>query len=182
MMSLAPSWFKSSQHSGGRQTRKEKMLITPEKFLASVGRRPKDDDLERCNCEQAGTFGHMQCGWDNQRDMPVFIPGTSHRQTRREKMTKFNPENKESLTHGECLRPAMEITDQADADQYLAAYIAFIQRAPNETPRDDDTAAEIIAKANLGFFAGHYDNETRERVERLFKCSNQLSKKCPSDS
>jgi hypothetical protein len=35
-------------------------------------------------------------------------------------MTKFNPENKEALTYGECLDPAMKITDEADAKQYFA--------------------------------------------------------------
>ncbi len=28
--------------------------------------------------------------------------------------------------------------------------------------------------ANLGYFAGYYDSETRERVERLFKCSHPV--------
>lgn len=28
-------------------------------------------------------------------------------------MTKFNPDNKEVLNYGECLDPAMKITDQA---------------------------------------------------------------------
>ena len=30
-------------------------------------------------------------------------------------MTQFNPENKDMLTFGELLDPAMKITDQADA-------------------------------------------------------------------
>ena len=29
--------------------------------------------------------------------------------------------------------------------------------------------AERIERENLGYFAGYYSNETRERVERLFK-------------
>ena len=42
-------------------------------------------------------------------------------------MTKFNPENKESLTTGETLGPAMEITDPEDAKQYLTEYVKHIQ-------------------------------------------------------
>lgn len=83
-------------------------------------------------------------------------------------MTKFNPENKETLTFGECLGPAMEIQDEADAKQYLAEYVAFIQKDLDKKPRNDGMTAEKIAKVNLGYFAGYYDFETMERVNRLF--------------
>lgn len=89
-------------------------------------------------------------------------------------MTKFNPENKEILTYGECLKPAMEITDETDAKQYKKDYVAYIQKALDKEPRDDDMTAEEIANCNLGYFAGYYDNETRERVERLFVCSHPV--------
>lgn len=85
-------------------------------------------------------------------------------------MTKFNPENKELLTFGECLGPAMSITDAADARQYLKDYVAFIQRALDREPRTDGKTAAEIAGINLGYYAGYYDNETRERVEQLFNC------------
>ena len=85
-------------------------------------------------------------------------------------MTKFNPENKKTLTYGDCLKPAMEITDEADAQQYLAAYTAYLETSP----RKDGMTGEQIALNNLGYFAGYYDNETRERVERLFKCSHPI--------
>ena len=89
-------------------------------------------------------------------------------------MTKFNPDNKESLTYGECFEPAMGITDEADAQQYLKDYVAFIQTALDKKPRKDGMTASQIAATNLGYFAGYYDNETRERVERLFKCSHPI--------
>ena len=89
-------------------------------------------------------------------------------------MTKFNPENKTSMTYGECLGPAKEITDEADAKQYLKDYIAHIQRYLDEEPRKDDLTAAQIAATNLGYYAGYYDNETRERVERLFHCSHPI--------
>jgi hypothetical protein len=53
------------------------MEITAEKFKASTGLDPVQDDLERCNCPYAGAIGHHWCGWDRERDMPAFIPGES---------------------------------------------------------------------------------------------------------
>jgi len=87
-------------------------------------------------------------------------------------MTKFNPENKESLTYGECLAPAMEITDAEDAKQYLDAYIKF-QEANMQEASGKHTAEEIC-KINLGYYAGYYGDETRKRVEQLFTCSHPI--------
>ena len=53
------------------------MRITAEKFTACVGMPPEDDDLVRCNCTVAGTIFHEDCGWDEKRNMPKFIPGES---------------------------------------------------------------------------------------------------------
>lgn len=89
-------------------------------------------------------------------------------------MTKFNPENKSSLTYGECLGPAMQITDEADAQQYLADYVAYIQQALDREPRNDNQTAAQIAGINLGYYAGYYDHETRIRVERLFCCAHPI--------
>lgn len=89
-------------------------------------------------------------------------------------MTKFNPENKDALSFGECLHPAMKITDQADADQYLKDYTAFIQKHLDEKPRSDDKTAEEIAKINIGYFAGYFDHETNVRVQRLFQCTHPI--------
>ena len=76
-------------------------------------------------------------------------------------MTKFNPENKETMTYGECLGPAMEITDPEDAQQYLTEYVNHIQKYLDAEPRDDDMTAEQIAKTNLGYYAGYGSSETR---------------------
>jgi hypothetical protein len=89
-------------------------------------------------------------------------------------MTKFNPDNKPSLTYGECLGPAMKITDQADADQYFADYVKFIEAALAREPRTDGKTAAEIAKINLGYYAGYYDGETMERVNRLFSCYHSI--------
>ena len=87
-------------------------------------------------------------------------------------MTKFNPENKKTLTYDECLSPAMGITDAEDAKQYLAAYIKF-QEANMQEASGKHTAEEIC-KINLGYWAGYYNEETRERVEKLFNCSHPV--------
>ncbi len=46
-------------------------MITKEMFRKHVGRDPERDDLDRCNCLEAGTPGHSQCGWC-EHDLPVF--------------------------------------------------------------------------------------------------------------
>lgn len=89
-------------------------------------------------------------------------------------MTKFNPENKEKLTFGESLDPAMKITDPEDAKQYLQAYVAFIQKNIDADPTVTDKNAEEIAKINLAYYAGYGDTEQRERVERLFSCAHPI--------
>lgn len=89
-------------------------------------------------------------------------------------MTRFNPEGKETLTFGECLGPAMEITDPEDARQYLVEYVKYTQKFLDKEPRDDDMTAEQICKTNLGYYAGYYSSETRQRVEELFTCSHPI--------
>jgi hypothetical protein len=51
------------------------MKITREYFIARVGHEPINDDLERCNCDKAGTFGHWGCGWNEEHDLPQFMVG-----------------------------------------------------------------------------------------------------------
>lgn len=41
-------------------------------FLKHVGREPENDDLDRCNCKQAGEQGHRACGICEEHRMPVF--------------------------------------------------------------------------------------------------------------
>lgn len=89
-------------------------------------------------------------------------------------MTQFNPENKENATYGDLLGPAMEIIDPEDAKQYKAAYVDFIKK--NLKPEDNPTgaSAEEIANKNLGYWAGYYGNDVRERVEKLFNCAHPV--------
>lgn len=91
-------------------------------------------------------------------------------------MTKFNPENKarKLLTVGDVLGPAMKITDKEDADQYFEAYIQHVEYTlSKQVEHVDRKTLEEIAKQSIGYYAGYYDNEIRERVEKLFNCSEE---------
>ena len=76
----------------------------------------------------------------------------------------------EGATIREQYGPAMDIDNQADADAYFAALVA---RNKEHFGQDEEEAA-TIHRSNLGYYAGYYDNETRERVEHLFKCAHPL--------
>ena len=53
--------------------------ITAERFEAAVGYPPKDDDLDRSNCLDAGKIAHQHCGWCLGHDKPRFICGCALR-------------------------------------------------------------------------------------------------------
>lgn len=58
-------------------------MITAEQFTTATGYQPHDDDLDRCNCEVAGTVGHFGCGWCSvtngpRFNCPVCITGGQH--------------------------------------------------------------------------------------------------------
>ena len=60
---------------------------------------------------------------------------------------------------------AMLITDQVKADEYLERCVQHSMNRGNTRWR-----AEEIERENLGYWAAYCSDETRERVERLFKC------------
>jgi hypothetical protein len=49
------------------------MRITAEQFHNATGRYPKNDDLDRCNCDRVGEIGHYFCGWCEVCDKPRFL-------------------------------------------------------------------------------------------------------------
>jgi hypothetical protein len=75
----------------------------------------------------------------------------------------------DKITIGDKYGPALDITDQAEADEYF-------ERCVRHTMRFGKTRAEAetIEKSNLGYYAGYGSSETRERVERLFRCSHPV--------
>jgi hypothetical protein len=76
---------------------------------------------------------------------------------------------KADITIGEKYGPAMEITDQADADAYFEECVKHMMARGHSRPE-----AERLERHNLGYYAGYYGPETRERVERLFRCAHPI--------
>lgn len=48
------------------------MQMTVQEFEKRTGRPPEHDDLERVNCDAAGSDGHRMCGWCVKHDAPFF--------------------------------------------------------------------------------------------------------------
>lgn len=77
----------------------------------------------------------------------------------------------DNATIGEVYGPAMEITTQEDADAYFQILLEHGMKLEPDLSREK---AESNLRSNLGYFAGYYSHETRERVERLFKCRHPV--------
>ena len=69
--------------------------------------------------------------------------------------------------------PAMKIESQEEADAYFERLVAYSISFGNSREK-----AEGIERANLGYYAGYYDNATRRRVERLFQCHHPIFGPC----
>lgn len=76
----------------------------------------------------------------------------------------------EKMTIGEKYDPAMKITDQAEADAYFQICVDHSMTYHRKTREE----AEALERTNLGYYAGYGSSETRERVERLFRCSHPV--------
>jgi len=75
-----------------------------------------------------------------------------------------------AISIGDKYDPATKIADEAAADAYFARCVEHTMRVAG-VGQDE---AVSIEKANLGYWAGYYDNETRARVERLFRCAHPI--------
>lgn len=73
------------------------------------------------------------------------------------------------ITIGDKYGPAMEITEQAEADAYFERCVEHSMLFGKSR-----TEAEALERHNLGYYAGYYDGATRERVERLYRCSHPI--------
>ena len=73
------------------------------------------------------------------------------------------------ISTGDKYGPAMQIAEQSEADAYFERCVQHCMKWGNA--RDE---AERIERANLGYYAGYYSNETRRRVERLFRCAHPV--------
>ena len=74
----------------------------------------------------------------------------------------------DKMTIGEWADPAMKITKQSEADAYFKLLVERHMRLSHQSRE----VAEKIVRENLGYYAGYCSDETRERVERLFKCAH----------
>lgn len=76
---------------------------------------------------------------------------------------------KRNITIGDKYGPAMEITDRVQAD-------AYFEKLLRHSMRFGKTRGEAVQleKINLGYYAGYYSQETRARVEKLFKCAHPI--------
>jgi hypothetical protein len=68
------------------------------------------------------------------------------------------------ITIGEKYGPAMKVKTKAEARLYFEACVRHNMAAGNHTREE----AERVEMANIGYYAGYYDSETMERVNRLF--------------
>jgi len=73
------------------------------------------------------------------------------------------------ITFGAKYNPAMQIRTEAEAKDYFEVCVQHTMSHGNS--REE---AERIERQNLGYYAGYYDSETRERVERLFVCAHPV--------
>lgn len=62
------------------------------------------------------------------------------------------------MTIGECYCPAMEITEQAEADEYFRLLVERCLKYFGMTQAE----AEDAQRQSLGYFAGYYDSETED--------------------
>jgi len=72
-------------------------------------------------------------------------------------------------TAGELFNVANGVKSQAEADEFFEAYVLYCMEAG-----DSREVAENKVRQNLGYVAGYYDDETRARIEKLYKCEHPI--------
>lgn len=65
--------------------------------------------------------------------------------------------------------PAMKIESAEDAKDYLERIVEYFILHGHHYEK-----AEYIAKSNLGYWTGYYDQETANRVFKLFDCEHPV--------
>jgi hypothetical protein len=73
------------------------------------------------------------------------------------------------VTFSEKYDLAMSLVDQGDADRYFER---LVEGTMSEGKTREE--AEKIERSNIGYYAGYHLDETRERVERLFRCAHPI--------
>lgn len=80
-------------------------------------------------------------------------------------MIKFDADKK-------ILEIAMTIENKEEAIEYLLDYSFHIYATTKEDITDEE--AFKIAQDNIGYFAGYYSREVRERVEKIFDAPHPI--------
>jgi hypothetical protein len=75
------------------------------------------------------------------------------------------------VTIGTKYSPAMQIASEAEAAVYLERCVEHLRRSRPDLSIEE---AHAIERQNLGYFAGYCGEETRARVERLFRCAHPI--------
>lgn len=75
----------------------------------------------------------------------------------------------DGITYGDKYGSAMKITEQVEADEYFEACVEHMMRFGKT--REE---AEEIERQNFGYYAGYYDAETQERINKLFKTTHPV--------
>ncbi|KKL61113.1 hypothetical protein LCGC14_2198570 [marine sediment metagenome] len=83
----------------------------------------------------------------------------------------------DKITIGKKYDTAMCMSNKEQADEYFELLVEHNMRM-SEHSREK---AEEIERTNLGYYAGYYDNETRQRVEKLFNCNHPIFGKATDD-
>ena len=91
-------------------------------------------------------------------------------------------ENKKYDTMGEIFYLANSLAKEgikSKCDQFLNAYVTSILDLNESVTNYED--ALNIAKSNLGYFAGYYDRETYDRVNKAYGAVHPVFKTNPFD-
>jgi hypothetical protein len=80
------------------------------------------------------------------------------------------PPNEPTL--GQLYKPALEITTQERADRYLEVLVDHLQKLSAEPLSRAEALTSV--RMSLAYYAGYYDQEVRERVERLYRCHHPI--------
>lgn len=139
------------------------------------------DDRHRFDVIFKDDYLEVRCAGHWLQDLAI-IPSSSncahiHMLRRDKKLLGAEPEVAkgddafpDNITLGDKYGPAMEITDQAEADAYFEKCVAHTMRYGTVTRQD----AENIERVNLGYYAGYYDHETMKRVQELFGAAHPI--------
>lgn len=76
----------------------------------------------------------------------------------------------EKITYGDKYGPAMDITDEHEAQAYFEKCVRHCMQFFEKTREE----AEQIERFNLGYYSGYYSKEVAARVEALFRARHPI--------